>query len=153
MMAAEARRQGARIRTMMLALAGLAWMAGLAVPTPAAAQPPGAGDSAEADTVASPDSPLYAPKEQGLIGERPDGLLGYVADEVPPDVVALVEKTNAERLARYRQLAEENGLSLGQVKAVVGQKLLARAPRGFYVMSPAGRWHEKQSPAGTPPGG
>jgi uncharacterized protein YdbL (DUF1318 family) len=38
--------------------------------------------------------PLDGPKEEGLIGERPDGYVGFVADEVPADVKKLVDRTN-----------------------------------------------------------
>ena len=87
--------------------------------------------------------PLDKPKQDGLIGERPDGYIGFVADEVPADVKKLVDKTNQERRAEYEKVAKENGTSLEAVQAIFGEKLIGRQPPGTYVMTADGKWVKK----------
>lgn len=86
---------------------------------------------------------LAAAKAAGYVGERPDGLVGFVTDAVPAEVRQLVERVNAERLERYRRIAENSGASLEQVQRVAGAELMARTPPGQYVMNAAGRWVRK----------
>ena len=85
---------------------------------------------------------LGAAKNQGLVGERPDGYLGAVAAG-RADVQALVNDINAQRRAQYQALAQRNGTSLAAVEQVVGQKLISRAGPGEYVMTPGGQWVRK----------
>ena len=80
---------------------------------------------------------------QGLIGERPDGLVGYVADSVPADLRQRVDAVNAQRMAEYRSVAEQNNVPLQQVQAVAGQRLIQRLPSGQHYMNAAGRWVRK----------
>ena len=87
--------------------------------------------------------PLDGPKEDGLIGERPDGYVGFVVDEVPADVKKLVDRTNKERRAEYQKVAEENGTSVDAVEAIFGEKLISRAKSGTYVMDAGGNWVKK----------
>jgi len=87
--------------------------------------------------------PLDKPKQDGLIGERPDGYVGFVADSVPADLKKLVDKTNEERKAEYEKVAKQNGTSVEAVEAIFGQKLIARQPAGTYVMTADGKWVKK----------
>ncbi len=87
--------------------------------------------------------PLDAYKQQGLIGERPDGFVGFVVDEVPADLKKLVDRTNEERRAEYERLATKNGTSIDAVQALFGEKLMARQPSGTYVMTAEGAWIRK----------
>jgi len=93
--------------------------------------------------VAHAQEDLAAAKSAGLIGERPDGLVGYVADAVPADVRSLVERINAERKRRYEEIANSTGQSLAEVQAVAGDRLVSATPNGLYVMNAAGRWIKK----------
>lgn len=86
---------------------------------------------------------LTAAKSQGLVGERPDGLVGFVADQVPADVRAMVERINAERKAQYQEVAQRTGQKLAQVQAVAGDRLVQATPSGQFVMNAAGRWVKK----------
>lgn len=81
-------------------------------------------------------------KQQGLVGERPDGMLGIVATATP-DVVSLVDTINAERLAKYQAIAAKNGTQIDQVQALAGQKLIQGAGAGEYIMNAAGSWQKK----------
>jgi uncharacterized protein YdbL (DUF1318 family) len=83
---------------------------------------------------------LDAAKQQGLVGEQPDGLVGAVAPSA--EVSALVSATNAERLERYKAIAAKNGTDAAKVQALAGQKLIDQTPPGEYVMG-AGGWVKK----------
>lgn len=83
-----------------------------------------------------------AAKQQGLVGERPDGMLGIVASG-NPEVSTLVDTTNAERLAKYQAIAAKNGTELEQVKTLAGKKLIESAGSGEYIMTAGGGWQKK----------
>ena len=85
---------------------------------------------------------LQAAKNQGLVGERPDGYLGAVAGG-RADVAALVADINAKRRAKYQGIAQKRGTSLAAVEQFIGQKLITRAGPGEYVMTPGGQWVRK----------
>jgi uncharacterized protein len=86
---------------------------------------------------------LEAAKQSGFIGERPDGLVGFVADSVPADVRTMVDQINAQRMRRYNQVAQTNGAPVDSVQAVAGRQLIDRTPAGQYVLSASGRWVRK----------
>lgn len=86
--------------------------------------------------------PLGEARSAGLIGERPDGLLGTVGSP-PPPVALLVERVNAERLARYRDIAARNGRPLAEVQALAGSRLTGGVPSGQYVLGSDGRWQRR----------
>lgn len=92
---------------------------------------------------AAAQAPLDQAKQAGLVGERPDGLIGYVAGTVPADIRALVDRINAQRLDRYAQVARTNGTSVESVQAVAGRQLIERTPGGQYVMTGSGDWRRK----------
>jgi len=83
---------------------------------------------------------LDAAKQQGLVGEQPDGLLGVV--KATPDANSLVQSTNAERLEKYKAIAAKNGTDVSAVQALAGKKLVEQAPAGEYVMA-GGGWTKK----------
>jgi uncharacterized protein len=86
---------------------------------------------------------LEAAKQSGLIGERPDGLVGFVTGTVSTDVRAMVDQINAQRMRRYNQVAQTNGAPIDNVQAVAGRQLMDRTPAGQYVLSPSGQWVRK----------
>ena len=85
---------------------------------------------------------LDSAKAQGLVGERPDGLLGIVS-QASPDVSTLVSTTNTERLEKYKSIAQKNGTALPQVQALAGKNLIERTAPGQYFMNAAGVWQKK----------
>jgi len=85
---------------------------------------------------------LSAAKTAGQIGERPDGLVGALPD-APAAARALASDINAQRLARYQEIARGNGTALDKVQAVAGEQLVERTPAGQFVMTPAGQWRRK----------
>ena len=80
-------------------------------------------------------------RNQGLVGERADGLVGAVTASPSPDVCSLVESVNAARLQEYRSIAQKNGTPLEAVQAVAGEKQIQRAKENkWFVMDASGRW-------------
>ena len=86
---------------------------------------------------------LQEAKELGLIGERRDGYVGFVVDDVPPDVCALVQSVNNQRRDRYREIAEENGITIAQVVAVAFERALEATQSGNYLQDASGNWVRK----------
>lgn len=86
---------------------------------------------------------LDSAKADGLIGEKPDGYLGLVRDDAPADVKALVADVNAKRKVRYQEIAQQQGVPLGEVEKVGGQTAIEKTRPGHYVMDLSGRWRKK----------
>ena len=85
---------------------------------------------------------IDAAKQDGLVGEKPDGLIGAVAAP-SPDVTALVNTVNAQRMEKYSAIAAKNGTPVDQVQAVAGQTLINKTPPGQYIMNASGGWQKK----------
>ena len=81
-------------------------------------------------------------KQQGLVGERSDGTLGIVSGATP-EISALVNTTNQERMAKYNAIASKNGTGLAQVQALAGKKLISGAKAGEFVQGADGSWQRK----------
>ena len=76
-------------------------------------------------------SALGPAKASGQLGEQPDGYLGVVSGGGQATEIA--EQINQARRAEYQRLAKENGLQLGDVEAMAGQKALDKTPSGQYI--------------------
>jgi uncharacterized protein YdbL (DUF1318 family) len=87
--------------------------------------------------------PLDDAKAAGLVGERIDGYLGVVDSGAPADVKRLVEQINAERQAKYAEIAQKQGAPVQAVAQIAGEKLIERAGGGEYVMGADGQWRRK----------
>ena len=87
--------------------------------------------------------PLDDAKAAGLVGERIDGYLGVVDSGAPADVKRLVEQINAERQAKYAEIAKQQGAPVQAVAQIAGEKLVQRAGGGEYVMGADGQWRRK----------
>ena len=82
-------------------------------------------------------------RSAGVLGERPDGLVGTVVSPVNADIKMLVDTVNRERLAAYREVAAKNGIPLDAVQKVAGEKQIAKArTQGWYYMEPSGSWRK-----------
>ena len=77
-------------------------------------------------------------KEQGLVGEQTNGLLGVI--EASQEATDLVEDINARRLVKYKQIAVKNGMTLEQVAILAGEKTIKKTPAGQYIQNSAGQW-------------
>jgi hypothetical protein len=87
--------------------------------------------------------PLDDAKAAGLVGERIDGYLGVVDSGAPADVKRLVEQINAERQAKYAEIAQKQGAPVQAVAQIAGEKLIERAGGGEFVMGADGQWRRK----------
>jgi hypothetical protein len=82
-------------------------------------------------------------RAQGLIGERPDGLVGVVAASAPAEVVALADSVNKARMASYREVAQKNQTPVEAVQAIAGEKQVQKAKENkWYYMEPGGAWRK-----------
>lgn len=76
-------------------------------------------------------SSLGSAKEQGLVGEQPDGYLGVVTASA--DAAEVVKLINEARRAQYQRLAKDNNLVLADVEAMAGQKAIEKTQSGHYI--------------------
>ncbi len=82
-------------------------------------------------------------RSSGVVGERPDGLVGAVTPDANAEIRALVDNINKARLDAYRQLAQKEGTPLEAVQAVAGERQMQAAARnGWYVMNAGGQWRK-----------
>jgi uncharacterized protein YdbL (DUF1318 family) len=80
----------------------------------------------------------------GIVGERPDGLLGLVDPNAPASVKSLVQSINAQRLLKYQDLAKKQNVPVEQVGAIAGEKTISeRVKPGWYYMDSSGNWVQK----------
>ncbi len=86
---------------------------------------------------------LPAAKADGLVGEKPDGLLGIVTTAPSTEVQALVNSTNSQRMAKYNGIASKNNTPIDQIQALAGQKLIAATAPGEFFMNASGGWQKK----------
>lgn len=82
-------------------------------------------------------------KQQGLLGERPDGYLGLVKPSSTPETVNLMKDINNKRRDVYRGIAEKNGTAVSAVEALAGKKAIEKTPSGEFIMQPNGTWVHK----------
>ncbi|MGZ9190251.1 MAG: YdbL family protein [Nitrospira sp.] len=99
--------------------------------------------------VVSPASAVAASldeaKTAGYLGERPDGYVGLVRQDVPDWARQLVNDINAQRRNTYAEVAERTpGASVREVGIIAGRKLIERAPAGHHVMNEQGQWVVKR---------
>ena len=80
-------------------------------------------------------------KAAGQVGERPDGYLGVVSGGA--DVVQFVESINAQRRAKYQDIATNRDTTVEAVEVIAGAKLIERSLAGAYIMTSAGSWVRK----------
>lgn len=98
-------------------------------------------------TMATPasagDPQVDAAQRQGVIGERIDGYLGVVSGNVEPALLRKVNEINNKRRALYDDTARRTGTTTAQVARLTGEKQIAKAARGEYVMGENGSWTQK----------
>lgn len=80
-------------------------------------------------------------RTQGLVGEKPNGLVGAVSSNVSGEISTLVQSVNEARLNSFRQLATKDNAPLEAVQAIAGEKLIVKARQsGWYTMDASGNW-------------
>lgn len=86
---------------------------------------------------------LLEAKQQGLVGEQLDGMIGIIKPPGSKKLIKLKKNVNDYRLKHYRKLAAKSGQSLGQVQLRFGKQLTTATGPGFYYKDQTGRWHLK----------
>lgn len=86
---------------------------------------------------------LEEAKAAGQIGEKQDGYIGQVQSNVPADVAALVESVNAQRRARYEQIAATNGIAVSEVAKLAFERAFEATHSGHFVETAPGQWTRK----------
>ena len=81
-------------------------------------------------------------KQQGLIGEQPDGMLGIVTKVPSPELTELVKQTNIQRLAIYKDMSTKQGIVLPQIQEMAGTKIYSKEKKGNYLQY-NGEWQLK----------
>jgi uncharacterized protein YdbL (DUF1318 family) len=85
---------------------------------------------------------LDAAMRSGKVGETARGYIAPVSKSSAA-IRKLINSINAKRRAKYQTLSKKHKMSLGQIEAVVGKRLIERAPKGAYVQNSSGRWVRK----------
>jgi uncharacterized protein YdbL (DUF1318 family) len=84
---------------------------------------------------------LTQAKSQGLIGEQVNGYIGLIKEST--EAKALLDDINTKRKEAYISLAKKNNLSLQDIEALAGKKLIKKAGSGEFVQSVSGSWVKK----------
>lgn len=93
------------------------------------------------------DPAYQSAREAGLVGEKPDGYLGFVSAPSPA-VKALVEDINIKRRAAYSKEALANGATIEEMALRTGCRLIAeRTVAGEKYQTPSGQWKTRDSSA------
>jgi uncharacterized protein YdbL (DUF1318 family) len=80
-------------------------------------------------------------KQQGLVGEMPNGYLGVVV--ASSEITSLVELVNKKRKDIYLNLARKNKITMQQVTTLAGEKSLAKTQSGHLIKNASGQWVKK----------
>jgi uncharacterized protein YdbL (DUF1318 family) len=86
---------------------------------------------------------LDAPRAAGTVGERYDGLAVVRAD-ASPEIVALVDKVNAERRSVYAERAAKDHAPVEAVGKIYAVEILKSAPPGTWFVTDTGKWLQKK---------
>lgn len=89
------------------------------------------------------DPQIEEAQRQGIIGERIDGYLGVVSGNVDPALLRKVNDINNKRRALYDDTSRRTGTTTAQVARVTGEKQIAKAKSGEFVMLDDGGWTKK----------
>jgi len=80
-------------------------------------------------------------KQQGLVGEMPNGYLGVVVES--SEVTSLVKMVNKKRKDIYLNLARKNNITMQQVTKLAGEKSISKTQTGHLIKNSAGKWVKK----------
>ncbi|MCY0965776.1 YdbL family protein [Parathalassolituus penaei] len=82
-------------------------------------------------------------REQGLVGEKPDGYVGLVVTS-NKEAAALVVTINQQRKQHYQEIANKQNTALGNIERIAGEKLVTKAMgEGIYYQDTSGSWNRK----------
>lgn len=93
------------------------------------------------------DPAYQAARQQGLVGEKPDGYLGIVSAAPAATLRALVDQINIRRRAAYTERAAATGSTVEQFAFTTGCNLINQTVAGEKYMAPDGRWLTRSADA------
>ncbi len=80
-------------------------------------------------------------KQQGLVGEMPNGYLGVVV--ASSEASSLVEMVNKKRKDIYLNLARKNKITMQQMTKLAGEKAIGKTQSGHFIKNASGQWVKK----------
>ena len=86
---------------------------------------------------------LKEAKDNGLVGERNDGYVGYVVKPPSNEVKAIVKEVNNKRRAKFTATAKNNSITVEQVAARFYQRAVSKTKAGNYYQDASGNWVKK----------
>jgi uncharacterized protein YdbL (DUF1318 family) len=95
-----------------------------------------------APSAAQTGSAIVAAEQAGVVGERYDGYLGFVATS-SEDVRRQVGAVNIKRRSLYTDLARRRGVTVQDVGIAAGCELLGSVAVGEMYMAADGRWRRR----------
>lgn len=84
---------------------------------------------------------LTTAKDQGSVGETPSGYLEAVKSP-SAEIAELIRSVNAQRKAKYQEIAARNKTSLKTVEELAGKKAIEKSEAGSYIKQ-GGAWQKK----------
>jgi uncharacterized protein YdbL (DUF1318 family) len=92
-------------------------------------------------------NPVYdAARQQGLVGEKMDGYLGFVGSP-SAELRAVVEDINIKRKAVYADKARANNATVEEYALTAGCLAIARTQPGEKYQAPDGGWRTRTAEA------
>jgi len=91
--------------------------------------------------IASAKSIVDQAKADKLVGEKLNGYLGFVTQDVSAEVRAAVNEINIKRKSIYTRMAREQNVGVSDIAGLTGEKLVAKAKPGEITMLGDNQWH------------
>lgn len=101
-----------------------------------------AGTLVAAPALAQRDPAYQAARSQGLVGEQPDGYLGFVVTP-SAELRRLVDSINIRRRAAYTERAAAANATVEQFAFTSGCNLILQTVPGEKYMAPDGTWRDR----------
>ncbi|ATI03246.1 MULTISPECIES: YdbL family protein [Cycloclasticus] len=86
---------------------------------------------------------LHSAKDQGLVGETPNGYLASPVSAPSADIKALISDINAKRKQKYAHVAAKVAKPLSVVEQLAGKKAIEKTSKGHFIQFPDGQWVKK----------
>ena len=102
---------------------------------------PNAIAQAASTQTASTKSIVDQAKTDKLVGEKLNGYLDFVTQDISAEVRAAVNEINIKRKSIYTRLAREQNVGVSDIAGLTGEKLIAKAKLGEMVMLGDNQWH------------
>jgi uncharacterized protein len=79
-------------------------------------------------------------KTDRIVGEKLNGYLALVTQDVSPEIRAAVNEINIKRKSIYTRLARGQNVGVSDIAGLTGEKLVAKAKLGEMVMLADNQW-------------